>query len=173
MKIYLKTREGHWSLFEGDLSAELAARGIVLGEGATIGEWATIGKGVHIGWGAHIGEWATIGEWAIIGGGVHIGEGATISEGVYICEKATIGKGAKVKDTYACATIGGLGSRQATLTGYIDKRRLIVATGCFIGTAREFLKRVREKHKGTVHEAQYTLAVAYFKKRFQSKKETK
>ena len=60
MKIYLREKNGLLKLFEGDLTAELKQRQIIIGEGDSIGERASIGEEASIGALANIGEEASI-----------------------------------------------------------------------------------------------------------------
>ena len=182
MKIYLKELDGSWKLYEGELKLELKLelekRGIQIHPTATIGEGVYIGARVYIGEGASIGERATIGEGASIREGASIGEGASIRECATICERATIGEGVYIGERatileevqllsqYDCVTIGGLGSREATLTAYRNKKTIFINTGCFAGSLNRFLARVAQTHRGNEHERQYRMAVAYIKTRF-------
>jgi hypothetical protein len=47
------------------------------------------------------------------------------------------------------------------MTAYINKNVLMIATGCFIGEASEFLKRVEKTHGDNVHSRAYHLAVKF------------
>lgn len=96
MKIFLKM-DDTWTLFEGDVSAELECRSIIIDESAWIGADACIGDGVCVGADACIGTGVCVGEGARVGKGVWVGKGASVGA------DACIGAGARIEE---CARIG-------------------------------------------------------------------
>ena len=172
MKIYLKEKNGLLKLFEGDLTAELKQRQIIIGEGASIGEEANIGALANIGEGVSIGEEARIGERARIGEGANIGALARIGEGVRIGEEASIGalanigKGASITMTYECIVLGPLGSRSAMMTAYVLNEIIQIGAGCFLDSIEKFESQVKEVHAGTRHEKEYLAALDYVRAKF-------
>ena len=148
MKIYLKEKNGLLKLFEGDLTAELKQRQII------IGEWAIIGEGVIIGERARIGEEANIGALANIG------------EEANICALANIGKGASITMTYECIVLGPLGSRSAMMTAYVLNEIIQIGAGCFLDSIEKFESQVKEVHAGTRHEKEYLAALDYVRAKF-------
>jgi len=190
MKIYLKEKNGLLKLFEGDLTAELKQRqiiigewaiigeGVIIGEGANIGALARIGEEARIGEGVIIGEWArigalaNIGEEAIIGEGARIGERANIGERASIGEEASIGalanigKGASITMTYECIVLGPLGSRSAMMTAYVLNEIIQIGAGCFLDSIEKFESQVKEVHAGTRHEKEYLAALDYVRAKF-------
>ncbi len=135
MKIYLMC-EYEWKLFDGEISDELAKRNITIGEGSQIGSWSQIGERSKIG-PSQIGSWSQIGEGSEIG----------------------------LTDKIDYIVMGPFGSRKAMLTGYVHKKELWIGTGCFCGSAVDFLKKVKETHDKNNHAKDYIEAVEYIKKR--------
>ena len=72
--------------------------------------------------------------------------------------------GAKLRDAIvdgdgAVLILGPIGSRAAYLTVFRTDKGLRLQTGCFYGSASDFLARVTETHVGTKHERDYIGAV--------------
>ena len=59
--------------------------------------------------------------------------------------------------------IGGIGSRNSCLTGYLTEKGIRIKTGCWFGTIEEFEKRVAEKHSDNEHSKEYAAAITYIK----------
>ena len=94
----------------------------------------------------------SIGARAIIGAGASIGEGAII------------GARARIGADYDCLVIGSLGSRRAPLTLYYHDGEMWAGTGCFLGTAEDFIKQVKKVHGDNEHGKAYRAAVEFGKK---------
>jgi UDP-3-O-[3-hydroxymyristoyl] glucosamine N-acyltransferase len=179
MKIYLQNKAtGSWEIHEGtldELSSELSARNISIGEWASIGECASIGEYASIGEWASIGEYASIGESASIGECASIGEYASIGESASIGECASIGEwaiigeSARIESKYGCIILSPLGSRQAPMTAYPQRDTIYIGTGCFLGSIESFEAAVRKTHAGTQHETEYLLALKYVREKFAKK----
>jgi hypothetical protein len=65
--------------------------------------------------------------------------------------------------------ISPLGSRNSALT--IVKGQDFVATGCFFGTKKEFLKKVKETHGDNKHAKMYRAVIKFAFTNFEVKKE--
>lgn len=67
--------------------------------------------------------------------------------------------------------IDQLDSQRRKLFVFMTKDKIIVKTGCFIGTVNAFLKAVKETHKGSIYETQYEyaieLAMLHFRKNYE------
>ena len=85
---------------------------------------------------------------------IHIGEGATVGA------RATVGS------NYGIIVMGPIGSRQAMLTGYRHNDQLWIGTGCFIGPATDFEKKVKEVHGDNEHGKAYADALKFLRVRF-------
>lgn len=59
-----------------------------------------------------------------------------------------------------------IGSRNDGATFINSDDGLYVQCGCFFGSVDEFISAVKQKHKGTVHEKTYLLAVNIAKVKF-------
>lgn len=95
-----------------------------------------------------------------------VGEGASVGDRASVGAWARVGDRARVKKTTDCVVLGPIGSRNAMITGYKHKGKLFVGTGCFIGSATDFEKKVKERHGENEHAKQYTLALKYLRERF-------
>lgn len=145
-----KTLVGNW--------AYVGERSLLCGD-VVIRQRATIGNRVHIGNFSSVGEFASVGEMAILGDRVFVGAGTKIGDW------AILQNGVSIKKTSDCVVLGPIGSRSAMLTGYFHKGEVWCATGCFCGPVDEFLKAVKKKHVGTIHEADYRAACRYIRER--------
>ena len=66
--------------------------------------------------------------------------------------------------------VGMIGSRKDFLISFdTEDRGIIIRAGCFIGTLKEFLSKVKESHSGTVHEAEYKAAITMIKAIFKAR----
>lgn len=102
---------------------------------------------------------AKVGDNAFLDGNVIVGKTARIFGDVHLFGDATISDSVLLtnKDSYIC--VGPIGSRNDTLTAYMNDNRIRLHIGCFTGTLKQFLKRVHESHRGTIYESQYLKAV--------------
>ena len=111
-----------------------------------------------------VSKWATVGEGARVGARAKVGERATVGEGATVGARARVGEGARVGEwarVNVCLTCGPLGSRQAYLHHFPELG--IFTTGCFYGTEKELLDKVRATHKNGPHAKAYKAAVAGLK----------
>ena len=58
---------------------------------------------------------------------------------------------------------GPIGSRSDYLVGYVTEKGLMVQAGCFFGTDKEFLAKVKETHDGNKHAKEYEAAIAFIR----------
>ena len=73
---------------------------------------------------------------------------------------------------YVC--VGPVGSRHAFLTGFRDnKKGVLLATGCFLGTTKELRERVAQTHGKNDHGVAYGLAIDLIEARLKHDKEAK
>ena len=145
-----------------------------IGQNVVIGAMTVIHEGVEIYPYAVIGNGATINMDAVIDRQVRIGERVSIGKRTKIesfvgriFSGAIIGNDVTIHSAYDYVVIGPLGTREAMLTGYKRKGKLMVATGCFNGTAGKFEERVKATHRFNLrHKAEYLHALAYLKAKF-------
>jgi uncharacterized protein YjbI with pentapeptide repeats len=62
--------------------------------------------------------------------------------------------------------LGPLGSRSATLIAFRTDKGLMVRTGCFFGTADQFVDAVRKTHEDSTHAADYMAALDFIRNWF-------
>ncbi len=62
--------------------------------------------------------------------------------------------------------LGPLGSRSATLIAFRTDNGLMVRTGCFFGTADQFVDAVRKTHEDSTHAADYMAALDFIRNWF-------
>jgi len=80
--------------------------------------------------------------------------------------------GAIVADGYALVgrrpvlQVGPLGSRSATLIAFRTDKGLMLRTGCFFGTADQFVDAVRKTHEDSTHAADYMAALDFIRNWF-------
>ena len=72
---------------------------------------------------------------------------------------AILRKNVVVSNTEDYMVISPLGSRNSALT--IVRGQDFVATGCFSGTKKEFLKKVKETHGDNEHAKKYKAAIKF------------
>jgi len=60
-------------------------------------------------------------------------------------------------------SIGSIGSRSDYLYAYLTDHGVYVRTGCFLGTLEKFAAAVDEKHKDSIHGAEYRAAIEMIK----------
>ena len=60
-------------------------------------------------------------------------------------------------------SIGAIGSRSDYLYAYLTDHGVRVRTGCFLGTLEMFAAAVDEKHKDSIHGAEYRAAIEMIK----------
>lgn len=106
---------------------------------------------------------AKVGDNACLEGDVRVGGKARIFGNVHLFGDATISDSVLLtkRDSYMC--LGPIGSRNDTLTAYMNDNRIKLNVGCFKGTLKQFLKQVNETHKGTIYESQYLKAIELIK----------
>ena len=80
--------------------------------------------------------------------------------------------GAIVADGYALVgrrpvlQIGPIGSRLDVVVAYRTDKGLMLRTGCFFGTADQFVDAVRKTHKDNTHAADYMVALDFIRSWF-------
>ena len=146
MNIYLKNGEDDWIYHENISEKELLNRNISIGSYASIESGARIGSGASIESGARIGSGASIGSDAMIGSGARIGSGTTLNGKTDII------------------VISPIGSRNSALTGYIKEGKLVISTGCFLGTEDEFIEKLKITHGDNEHSVKYKSAIEFMNK---------
>ena len=119
------------------------------------------------------GEWAGFGERAIFGEGASFGAWASFGAGASFGERASFGElasfeGLSFKNCNGnfFIRVNNIGSRNDGCYVFNADEGIYVRCGCFFGTDKEFLKKVKESHSGTKHEKTYTLAVKLAKEQF-------
>ena len=105
-----------------------------------------------------VSKWARVGERATVGEGATVGEWATVGERATVGARARVGAGARVN---VCLTFGPVGSRRAYLHHFPELG--IFTTGCFYGTEKELLEKVKATHKNNAHAKAYKAAIAGLK----------
>ena len=155
-----------WTPPDGGAPIE-AAESAIIGCRASIGYGASIAFGARINVEARIGDGASIGYRAIIGDWARIGDGAIIGDTASIGDGASIGRG----DIWRC--IGPLGSGGRTLTVTSGANGIWCYTGCFAGTAEEFLAVVESTHGDSALARGYKAALVFAEEQFRLDKETK
>ena len=88
---------------------------------------------------------------------------ARVYSGIILCKDVAV---SSVEDFMI---ISPLGSRNSALT--IVKGQDFVATGCFFGTKKEFLKKVKETHGDNKHAKMYRAVIKFAFTNFEVKKE--
>ena len=80
-----------------------------------------------------------------------------------------IGDKKLIEKTEEYLMIGPIGSRNAILTSWKGENRVMVSTGCFLGSIDEFAKAVKDKHGETEFGKQYEDALKYISRKFKVK----
>jgi uncharacterized protein YjbI with pentapeptide repeats len=65
--------------------------------------------------------------------------------------------------------VGSIGSRKSTMNAYDTDSGIYIATGCFIGTIDEFIKRVEATHKDGIYRIEYDAAIDFVKTIFKAR----
>lgn len=172
MKLQLLDDNSIWRLYKGDLTKELAKRGIYIGPGVEINNNVRINKGAYINDGVYLGK------------GVHINENVYIGSGAYICNRVSLNEGVHIGRCVhidACVSIQAnteiasvrdyvslsrIGSRCSNLAIYKSRGVIYFSTGCFSGTIEEFAKKVAMKPKDCPNRHDYEAAIVFAKAKF-------
>ena len=100
----------------------------------------------------------SIGSYASIESGARIGSGASIGS------DARIGSGTTLNGKTDIIVISPIGSRNSALTGYIKEGKLVISTGCFLGTEDEFIEKLKITHGDNEHSVKYKSAIEFMNK---------
>ena len=143
---------------------------------AVVCDNATVCDDAKVEWSAEICGYCYICDNALItdnvylDGSVHVcgntvigGQTTIILEDVKICANARI----RSCDEYAY--VKGFGSQNRGTLFYVSDYQLYVSCGCFNGTVKEFIKKVKEKHGRTYLGREYIAIANLMKKRFKSR----
>ena len=85
---------------------------------------------------------------------------------------ADLGEWGKIDSSADILFVGGIGSRNDATTIYNTNKGIYVKCGCFNGTLDEFVDKVKETHKGNIHERNYLALVEFAKIKFSDAKKT-
>ena len=100
----------------------------------------------------------SIGSYASIESGARIGSGASIGS------DTRIGSGTTLNGKTDIIVISPIGSRNSALTGYIKEGKLVISTGCFLGTEDEFIEKLKITHGDNEHSVKYKSAIEFMNK---------
>jgi hypothetical protein len=98
------------------------------------------------------GESCSFGEWCSFGESCSFGEWCSFGE------SCSFEAGRKALQPYFIR-INNIGSRGDGCIIFNFEDGIFVRSGCYFGSEKEFIARVKENHKGTKHEKEYLLAV--------------
>jgi len=113
------------------------------------------------------GAWVS-GE-AQVSGGARVSGEAQVSGEARVFGGARVSGEARIEKTEEYLMIGPIGSRNAILTSWKGENRVMVSTGCFLGSIDEFAKAVKDKHGETEFGKQYEDALKYISRKFKVK----
>lgn len=75
--------------------------------------------------------------------------------------RARIGSHGSISSPNDYLVVGPIGSRNDYTTFYRTKEGILVSCGCFNGSIEAFEERVKDAHRGNIHETQYLEAISY------------
>ncbi len=103
---------------------------------------------------------------ARVSGEAQVSGQARVSGKARVYGQARVSGKARLQNSREYLMLGPLGSRNATLTAWVEGTEIRLATGCFLGSVVEFRKRLKETHPTGEHRDAYLAAIAFVKKRF-------
>lgn len=87
-----------------------------------------------------------------------------------ILRNASFGKWGKINSCADILFVGSIGSRNDTTMICNTDKGIFVKCGCFNGMLDEFINKVKETHKGNIHERNYLALVEFAKIKFSDEK---
>lgn len=135
MKLQLLDDNSIWRLYKGDLTKELAKRGIYIGPGVEINNNIRINKGAYINDGVYLGK------------GVHINENVYIGSGAYICNRVSLNEGVHIS---RCVHIDACVSIQAN-TEIASARDYVSLSRILWGDGVRFAWSIRFRYENRTH----------------------
>ncbi len=76
---------------------------------------------------------------------------------------ADLDENTKLIGDYPVFQITPIGSRMSTLVAFNTDKGVVIKTGCFFGTVKEFMTAVEKQHSGTKFETEYRAAIELIK----------
>ncbi len=161
--------------------------GCKFGNECEFGDWCKFGNECEFGNWCEFGHGCEFGNWCEFGHGCEFGNGCKFGNGCEFGHGCEFGNGCKFGNgcefDYGCnfennkvidgtfITIGGIGSENRKSYFFIDKTgNCFVRCGCFFGTEKEFIEKVKETHENTIHAQIYLKSIAYAKEILDLKK---
>jgi hypothetical protein len=126
--------------------------GCRFGERCRFGEWCSFGEGCRFGERCSFGEWCSFGERCRFGERCSFGEWCSFGEG------CSFEKDHKALKPYFIR-INNIGSRGDGCIIFNFEDGIYIRSGCYFGTEKEFIARVKKTHSGNKHEKEYLMAV--------------
>ena len=97
-----------------------------------------------------------------------VSDRAWVSGEARVSGEAQVSGEAKLTKTAEYLLIGPIGSRNATMTAWEEKGVIQIATGCYLGSIEDFLKKVNDVHQGNQHHEAYAAAIKFIIAKFKS-----